>query len=266
VEEEEGQVAFTPCPALVALAAEVTKHGVENLPLPLGEAGAAQGCGGVTPAGVSKGPAIEAEAAEAEGGARGSSRQRTPQEEVASAAVRDRVEALAAEAMVEPGGEAALAACRVDLAAQPTLSDAQRAAVGAALVRRLTIVQGPPGTGKSTVAVHTLRLWARLGLKPLLATADCNVAVDNIAEGLLAQGVAVVRVGRGDKVSAAMEARSLDALTAARKQSRAAAQVAEAERRLAAELGALRERLRGMDAHELRAYAEQAGSGAPPLL
>ena len=107
--------------------------------------------------------------------------------------------------------------------------------------------------------MHTLRLWARLGLKPLLATADCNVAVDNIAEGLLAQGVAVVRVGRGDKVSPAMEARTLDALTAARKLSRASLQAAEAERRLSAEVDALRERLKGMDAHELRAYAEQAG-------
>ena len=82
--------------------------------------------------------------------------------------------------------------------------------------------------------------------------------MDNIAEGLLAQGVAVVRVGRGDKVSPAMEARTLDALTAARKQNRAATQAAEAERRLAAEVDALRERLKGMDAHELRAYAEQA--------
>ena len=114
--------------------------------------------------------------------------------------------------------------------------------------------------------MHTLRLWARLGLKPLLATADCNVAVDNIAEGLLAKGVAVVRVGRGDKVSPAMEACTLDALTAARKQERAASQAAEAERRVAAELATLRQRLRDMDAHELRAYAEQAGvvDEAPP--
>ena len=59
--------------------------------------------------------------ADAEGEPRGSPRRPTPQEEeggnqrtlheeVASAAVRDRVEALAAEMVVEPGGEAALAA------------------------------------------------------------------------------------------------------------------------------------------------------------
>ena len=48
--------------------------------------------------------------------------------------------------------------------------------------RRLTIVQGPPGTGKSTVAVTILQKWAQMGIRPLLATAECNVAVDNIAE------------------------------------------------------------------------------------
>merc|ERR1740117_1232429 len=34
---------------------------------------------------------------------------------------------------------------------------------------------------------------------PLLATSDCNIAVDNICEGLMRCGVKVCRVGRPDK-------------------------------------------------------------------
>merc|ERR1712187_886317 len=86
-----------------------------------------------------------------------------------------------------------------------------RQAVNAAMVRRCTIVQGPPGTGKTHVSVALLTLFAReLGQKPLLATSDSNVAVDNIAEGLVKAGVKVVRVGRPEKVQTALEAFTLE--------------------------------------------------------
>ena len=108
-------------------------------------------------------------------------------------------------------------------------------AVRAALTRRCTVVQGPPGTGKTTASVQILRLWAKLGLGPILATADGNVAVDNIALGLARCGVDVVRVGSPAKVSASLEAFTLDAKVAQRraalKQEREAAAAAEREAR-----------------------------------
>ena len=39
-----------------------------------------------------------------------------------------------------------------------------------------------------------------MGVRPVLAVAECNVAVDNIASGLVALGLRVVRVGRPEKV------------------------------------------------------------------
>ena len=57
-----------------------------------------------------------------------------------------------------------------------------------------------------------LQQWVALGLKPLLATADCNVAVDNMAAGLSERGVRVVRVGRPEKIGAALEEVSLEAV------------------------------------------------------
>jgi hypothetical protein len=60
-------------------------------------------------------------------------------------------------------------------------------------------------------------LWAKLGVRNILATADGNVAVDNIAMGLAKAGVNVVRVGRPEKISALIEDITLDNLVAKRK-------------------------------------------------
>ena len=58
----------------------------------------------------------------------------------------------------------------LDPSVLPSLNDSQRKAIEQALRRRCTVVQGPPGTGKTRVSIETLRLWAKMGLRPLLAT------------------------------------------------------------------------------------------------
>ena len=69
------------------------------------------------------------------------------------------------------------------------LNDSQQQAVQAALAQQLTVIQGPPGTGKTHVSVEILKMWARMGVKPVLVTSHNNIAVDNIAEKALELGV-----------------------------------------------------------------------------
>ena len=98
----------------------------------------------------------------------------------------------------------------VGLAAM-TLNPSQRAAVESALERRLTLIQGPPGTGKTHTAVHLLSALVNIGRGPILATAESNVAVDNLLEGLLELGVNAVRIGRPVKVREHLRQATLDA-------------------------------------------------------
>jgi len=86
------------------------------------------------------------------------------------------------------------------------LNKSQIEAVSSALGQRCTLIQGPPGTGKTHVSVRLLQTWAqKLHVRPLLATSDSNIAVDNIAEGLQQKGIKVVRVGRPEKVTSNLE-------------------------------------------------------------
>jgi superfamily I DNA and/or RNA helicase len=102
------------------------------------------------------------------------------------------------------------------------LNPSQKQAINAALGRRLSLVQGPPGTGKTHVSVRLLQSWTqKLGIWPVLATSDSNIAVDNLAEGAHALGLNVVRVGRPEKVTPQTEQILLEAILRRR---RAAAQ------------------------------------------
>lgn len=123
-----------------------------------------------------------------------------------------RMIALASEKLVDGIPQERISSCLEAVAVNSKLNPSQKAAVCDAMLQRCTLIQGPPGTGKTTAAVQILKAWVGMGLKPALATADGNTAVDNIAEGLAKAGVKVVRVGRAGKISTFMEAYSLDNL------------------------------------------------------
>lgn len=92
------------------------------------------------------------------------------------------------------------------------LNASQQAAIQTALDQRLTLIQGPPGTGKTTTATYLLQVLAQRGSGPILATAESNVAVDNLLEGLLDLGVKALRIGRPVKVREALREATLDAI------------------------------------------------------
>jgi len=80
-----------------------------------------------------------------------------------------------------------------------SLNESQQQAV-TAITRneQITIVHGPPGTGKTTTLIEGIIQLIRNGEK-VLVSAPSNTAVDNIAKGLLQQGVKLLRVGNASK-------------------------------------------------------------------
>ena len=97
------------------------------------------------------------------------------------------------------------------------MNPSQRLALEKAISQTITLVQGPPGTGKTRTACAMLAVVVGLrtqrlldeaegnggrnnseGLKfeKILACAHSNVAADNLLEGLAAQGLNVVRLGK----------------------------------------------------------------------
>ncbi|MFI5130590.1 MAG: AAA domain-containing protein [Chitinophagales bacterium] len=80
------------------------------------------------------------------------------------------------------------------------LNESQQLAVTAITNnQQVTIIHGPPGTGKTTTLIEAIIQLINKGEK-LLVSAPSNTAVDNIARGLIQQGVKLLRVGNVSKV------------------------------------------------------------------
>jgi ATP-dependent RNA/DNA helicase IGHMBP2 len=80
------------------------------------------------------------------------------------------------------------------------LNHSQQQAVAAITQnQQITIVHGPPGTGKTTTLIEAIVQLIKAGEKILVSTPS-NTAVDNIAKGLIAQQVKILRVGNTSKV------------------------------------------------------------------
>ncbi len=91
------------------------------------------------------------------------------------------------------------------------LNQFQKEAVKKAVCsEKLFLIHGPPGTGKTTTLIETIIQHIKKG-KRVLATADSNTAVDNIVEGLLKNGVNVVRIGHPARLKKELLEVSLDA-------------------------------------------------------
>jgi ATP-dependent RNA/DNA helicase IGHMBP2 len=75
----------------------------------------------------------------------------------------------------------------------------QQAVVAITQNENITIVHGPPGTGKTTTLIEAIVQLVKAGEK-VLVSAPSNTAVDNIAKGLIAKGLQVLRTGNTSKV------------------------------------------------------------------
>ncbi len=91
------------------------------------------------------------------------------------------------------------------------LDPSQREAVGFALgAKEFSLIHGPPGTGKTTTVAELIHQAVR-GRDKVLASAASNIAVDNLAEKLVARGLKVVRLGHPARLLPAVVDSSLDA-------------------------------------------------------
>ena len=96
----------------------------------------------------------------------------------------------------------------------PRLNASQIQAICHGLEHRLSLVQGPPGTGKTLTAVHLIKAWRELhpDSGPILATAQSNIAVDQLLSGCLKLGLNAVRLGQPVRVTEDLQKCTLDAL------------------------------------------------------
>ncbi|CUM45897.1 uncharacterized protein AC631_03657 [Debaryomyces fabryi] len=82
-----------------------------------------------------------------------------------------------------------------------TFNESQKVAIQSVLNNSITVLQGPPGSGKtSTIYEIILQLLDNLNTYPILVVAASNIAIDNIAEKLLAKhGRSILRIVSNEK-------------------------------------------------------------------
>ena len=84
------------------------------------------------------------------------------------------------------------------------LNQSQQQAVAAIIQNeQITIVHGPPGTGKTTTLIEAIAQLIKAGEK-VLVSAPGNTAVDNIAKGLAAKNINILRIGNTSKIDEAI--------------------------------------------------------------
>ncbi|MCC6622177.1 MAG: AAA family ATPase [Deltaproteobacteria bacterium] len=102
------------------------------------------------------------------------------------------------------------------------LDAVQRAAITRAVTTGpIALIHGPPGTGKTRCLVEIIRQAHARGER-VLVTAASNVAVDNLAERLIAHELPVIRLGHPARVLPSVEDATLDARLDAHEASRLA--------------------------------------------
>ena len=90
------------------------------------------------------------------------------------------------------------------------LNDSQQAALAFAnSAEDVAVIHGPPGTGKTTVVVAIIAAAVARGQR-VLACAPSNLAVDNILERLVAEGIGTLRIGHPARVDVDLQAHTLD--------------------------------------------------------
>jgi len=137
------------------------------------------------------------------------------------------------------------------------LNESQQRAFESAIHRRLTLIQGPPGTGKTFTAVRILSHLAQTSGQPVLATAESNVAVDNLLEGLLDMGINALRIGRPVKVRDHLRDATLDAHVDAHHRQEELNDLRDDFRQINRELPSLKGKEKGLAHRDSRSLLQQ---------